>query len=79
MEDEDMSDETKESIQAEAVAASRAGFPGIPVKPTEEYGAVKHVCRDVVLKFCELTALLLGGNVEAMHQACERARHEGDE
>eukprot|EP00969_Alexandrium_andersonii_P277641 12272407-Alexandrium_andersonii.AAC.1 len=34
--------------------------------------------REVVLKFCELTAYLFGGDRQAMAQACERARHEGD-
>eukprot|EP00969_Alexandrium_andersonii_P227803 10060945-Alexandrium_andersonii.AAC.1 len=59
----------QERIEADAEAAARAGFPGIPVKPTDEYGAVKPLRRDVVLKFCELTAFLMGGDVDAMKQA----------
>eukprot|EP00969_Alexandrium_andersonii_P245297 10841159-Alexandrium_andersonii.AAC.1 len=39
MESDGMSEEMKERIEADAEEAARAGFPGIPVKPTEEYGA----------------------------------------
>eukprot|EP00969_Alexandrium_andersonii_P087515 3861445-Alexandrium_andersonii.AAC.1 len=78
MEEEGMSKEMRERIEADAEAAARTGFPGIPLKPTAEYGAGRALCRNVVLKFCELTAYLMGSDVEAMRQACERARREDD-
>eukprot|EP00969_Alexandrium_andersonii_P273580 12091254-Alexandrium_andersonii.AAC.1 len=57
-----MSEEVRERIQASAKEAARYGFPGIPLEPSAEYGAGKEVCRDVILKFCELTAYLMGGD-----------------
>eukprot|EP00969_Alexandrium_andersonii_P018697 816565-Alexandrium_andersonii.AAC.1 len=37
MEDEGMSKGMRERIEADAHAAARTGFPGIPLKPTAEY------------------------------------------
>eukprot|EP00969_Alexandrium_andersonii_P293055 12952029-Alexandrium_andersonii.AAC.1 len=78
MEVEDMSQEMRERVEADAQAAARTCFPGIPLVPTEEYGASKDLCRHVVLTFCELTAYLMGGDMDATQKARGRARHEGD-
>eukprot|EP00969_Alexandrium_andersonii_P126565 5594583-Alexandrium_andersonii.AAC.1 len=49
------------------------------VTPTAEYGYGLEQCRELLLKFCETTAQVLGGDVKAMREACKRARHEGQE
>eukprot|EP00969_Alexandrium_andersonii_P154730 6840320-Alexandrium_andersonii.AAC.1 len=69
MEVEELSQSEGERVEAEATEATRARFPGIPLRPTEEYGDRKDLCREAVLKFCELTAYLFGGDPQAMAQA----------
>eukprot|EP00969_Alexandrium_andersonii_P041731 1829732-Alexandrium_andersonii.AAC.1 len=72
-----LTEEEQRLIEADAKAAAKNAFPHIRVTPTEEYGDGLEQCRELLLKFCETTAQVLGGDVKAMREACERARHEG--
>eukprot|EP00969_Alexandrium_andersonii_P181646 8027534-Alexandrium_andersonii.AAC.1 len=73
-----VTEEEKRLIAVDAKAAAKNGFPQVKIVPSEEHGEGTDQCQELLLKFCEATAQVLGGDVGAMRAVCDRARHEED-
>eukprot|EP00969_Alexandrium_andersonii_P268262 11854625-Alexandrium_andersonii.AAC.1 len=71
-----VTEEEKRLIAVDAKAAAKNGFPQVKITPSDEYGEGIDQCRELLLRFCEATAQVLGGDVEAMRAARDRARRE---
>eukprot|EP00969_Alexandrium_andersonii_P346055 15297148-Alexandrium_andersonii.AAC.1 len=61
--------EEKRLIAVDAKAAAKNGFPQLKITPSAAYGEGIEQCRELLLKLCEATAQVLGGDVAAMHAA----------